>query len=103
MRSALIALFEKPVPAGQETERKVLTRVLCNTALPFDRPIFDFQEVLHLSAMARLRPDLVQPVLWEASPESKSILTNLRSLEQEHVAAFLGNSVALIGLVRCLI
>ena len=76
MWNVLIALFEKAVPAGQETERKVLTRVLCNPALPFERPIFDFQEVLNLSAMARLRPDLVQPVIWEASAESKSIITN---------------------------
>ena len=94
MRTALIALFEKAVPVGQETKRKVLTRVLCNPALPFDWLIFDFDTVLHLSAMARLRPDLLQPVIWEESAESKSILTNLRSLDQEHIAAVLGNSVA---------
>ena len=94
MQTVPIALFEKAVPVCQEAERKVLTRVLCNPALPFDRPIFDFQEVLHLSALARLRPDLVQPVIWEASEESKSILTNLRTVEQDHVAVFIGNSVA---------
>ena len=94
MLNVLIALFEKPVTAGRETERKVLTRILCNPALNFDRPIFDFEEVLHLNAMARLRPDLVQPVIWEASAQSESILKNLRTVEQNHVAAFIGNSLA---------
>ena len=66
MLNVLIALFEKPLTKARETERKVLTRILCNPALNFARPIFDFEEVLHLNAMARLRPDLVQPVIWEA-------------------------------------
>ena len=94
MWNVLIALFEKAVPAGQETERKVLTRILCNPALNFARPIFDFEEVLHLNAMARLRPDLVQPVIWEASEKSESILKNLRTVEQNDVAYFIGNYLA---------
>ena len=94
MRNVLIDLFEKAVTAERETERKVLTSILCNPALNFALQIFDFEEVLHLNAMARLRPDLVQPVIWEASEQSESILKNLRTVEQNHDAAFIGNSLA---------
>ena len=94
MRDVLIDLFEKPLSKERETERKVLTRILCNPELNFARPIFDFEEVFHLSAMARLRPDLVQPVIWETSEKSESILKNLRTGDQTGVAYFLGNSLA---------
>lgn len=94
MRNVLVDLFEKPVTPQHDTERKVLTRIFCNPALNFARPIFDFEEVLHLNAMARLRPDLEQPVIWETSEQSQSILKNLRTVEQCHVADFIGNSLA---------
>jgi hypothetical protein len=94
VRDVLIALFEKPLTKERETERKVLTQILCNPELNFAQPIFDFEEVLHLSAMARLRPDLVQPVIWETSEKSESILKNLRTVEQTVVSNFLGNSLA---------
>ena len=94
MLNVLIELFEKPVTPERETERKGLTRILCNPALNFARPIFDFEEVLHLNTMARLRPDLVQPVIWETSEKSESILKNLRIPEQTQVAVFLGNCLA---------
>ena len=94
MRDVLIDLFEKPLTKERETERKVLTQIFCNTELNFARPIFDFEETLLLNAMARLRPDLVQPVIWEASEKSESILKNLRTGEQTDVAYFLGNSLA---------
>ena len=76
MRDVLINLFEKPLTKERETERKILTQIFCNPELNFARPIFDFEETLLLNAMARLRPDLVQPVIWEASEQSESILKN---------------------------
>jgi hypothetical protein len=94
VRNVLIALFEKPLTKEHETERKVLTQIMCNPELNFARPIFDFEEVFLLNAMARLRPDLVQPVIWETSEKSESILKNLRTVEQTDVAYFLGNSLA---------
>ena len=94
MRDVLIDLFEKPLTKERETERKVLTQILCNPELNFARPIFDFEETFLLHAMARLRPDLVQPVIWETSGKSESILKNLRTVQQNDVAYFLGNSLA---------
>ena len=94
MRDVLIDLFEKPLTKERDTERKVLKQILCNPELNFARPIFNFEETMHLIAMARLRPDLVQHVIWETSENSESILKNLRTLEQTDVAYFLGNSLA---------
>ena len=94
MRDVLIDLFEKPLSKERETERKVLTQILCNPELDFTQSIFDFEKTMLLNAMARLRPDLVQPVIWEASEQSQSMLKNLRTVEQNHVAAFIGNSLA---------
>ena len=94
MLDVLIDLFEKPLSKERETERKVLTQILCNPELDFTQPIFDFEKTMLLNAMARLRPDLVQPVMWETSENSESILKNLRQPEQTEVAYFLGNSLA---------
>ena len=94
MRNVLSDLFEKPLTKERVTERKVLTQIFCNTELNFDRPIFDFEETFLLNAMARLRLDLVQPLIWETSEKSESILKNLRTVEQTDVAYFLGNYLA---------
>ena len=94
MRDVLIDLFEKPLTKERETERKVLTQIFCNPELNFARPIFDFEETFLLNAMARLRLDLVQPLIWETSEKSESILKNLRTGEQTDVAYFLGNYLA---------
>ena len=94
MRDVLIDLFEKPLTKERETERKVLTQILCNPELDFTQPIFDFEKTMLLNAMARLRPDLVQPVIWEATDKSESILKNLKTVEQNEVAYFIGNYLA---------
>ncbi len=39
VREALIALFETPVSVTNVVGRKVLTRVLCNSSINFDKPI----------------------------------------------------------------
>jgi len=94
VRNVLSDMFEKPLTKERDTERKVLTQIFCNTELNFDRPIFDFEETFLLNAMARLRLDLVQPLIWETSEKSESILKNLRTVEQTDVAYFLGNYLA---------
>ena len=94
MRNVLSDMFEKPLTKERDTERKVLTQIFCNTELNFARPIFDFEETFLLNAMARLRLDLVQPLIWETSEKSESILKNLRTVEQTDVAYLLGNYLA---------
>ena len=107
MRKALINLFEKPVPPSSDVERRVLTRVLCKQNIDWDRPILDFKNGPRLEAMAKLRPDITTPVVWESSKsdESKTVLHNFRDLSQEYLVQFLGkfhspcSKVAQIGLV----
>ena len=94
MRNVLTDMFKKPLTKERETERKILTQIFCNPELNFARPIFDFEETLLLNAMARLRLDLVQPLIWETSEKSESIRKNLRTVEQTDVAYFLGNYLA---------
>ena len=49
VRNTLIDLFQKPVPASGDVERKVLTRVLCKMDIAFDRPILDFKTDRHMA------------------------------------------------------
>ena len=107
VRQALIDLFQNPVPLASDVARKVLTRVLCKQDIAFDRPILDFKMDRHMAAMATLRPDILDPVVWETckSHDQKTVLQNFKDDGQEHVAAFLGkfhspcSKVAYIGLV----
>ena len=106
VRNALIGLFQQPVPASSDVERKVLTRVLCKQDINWDRPILDFKTDRHMGAMATQRPDILEPVVWESckSADKKTVLQNFRDDGQEHVSAFLGkfhspcSKVAEIGL-----
>ena len=92
MRKALIDLFQNPVPLASDVARKVLTCVLCKQDIAFDRPILDFKMDCHMAAMAKLRPDILDPVVWESckSADQKTVLQNFRDDGQEHVAYFLG-------------
>ena len=92
VRKALIDLFQNPVPLASDVARKVLTRVLCKQDIAFDRPILDFKMDRHMAAMATLRPDILEPVVWESckSADKKTVLQNFRDDGQEHVGAFLG-------------
>lgn len=107
VRKALIELFQNPVKQASEVARKVLTRVLCKQNINWDRPILDFKTDRHMAAMATLRPDILEPVVWESckSADKKTVLQNFRDEGQEHVAFFLGkfhspcSRVAYIGLV----
>ena len=92
MRNALIGLFEKPVPASSEVERKVLTRVLCKKNIDWDVLILDFKTDRHMRAMATLRPDILTPVVWESSKsgDTKTVLQNFRDDGQEYLGGFIG-------------
>jgi hypothetical protein len=58
VRNALIGLFQLPVPASSDVERKVLTRVLCKQNINWDWPVLDFKTDRHMGAMATLHPDI---------------------------------------------
>ncbi len=89
MRNALIGgmigLFQQPVPASSDVERKVLTRVLCKQNINWDRPVLDFKPDRHMGAMATQRPDILAPVVWESSKtdDTKTVLQNFRDEGQE--------------------
>ena len=56
MCDALVALFETAVPESEKTAppaRTVLSKVLCNLAIAFDKPILDFITNRHLEVLAR--------------------------------------------------
>jgi hypothetical protein len=107
VRTALIELFQNPVSQASDVARKVLTRVLCKQDIAFERPILDFKNDRHMAAMAKLRPDILEPVVWESCKpdDQKTVLQNFRDEGQEHVANFIGkfhspcSRVAYIGLV----
>ena len=92
MQKALIGLFETPVPASNEVDRKVLTRLMCNPAIDFDQPILDFQTNVHLAAKAKLRGDIVTLGVWESTngEDAKTVLQNFKTIGQETLADFIG-------------
>jgi hypothetical protein len=75
--------------------RKVLTRVLCNSSINFDKPILDFTNNRHLEAMAAQRGDGCIPVVWETKERkesnAKTVLSSIKNEGQEILADFLGN------------
>ena len=75
--------------------RKVLTRVLCNLSINFDKPILDFTNNRHLAAMAAQRGDGCIPVVWETKERkesnAKTVLSSIKNEGQEILADFLGN------------
>ncbi len=85
VREALIALFETPMSVTNVVgRRKVLTRVLCNSSINFDKPILDFTNNRHLEAMAAQRGDGCIPVVWEIKERKKSnAKTVLSSIKNE--------------------
>jgi hypothetical protein len=92
VRNALIGLFQNPVKASADVERKVLTRVLCKQNINWDRPILDFKTDRHMIAMAAQRPDILEPVVWESckSADKKTVLQNFRDDGQEYLGGFFG-------------
>ncbi len=52
IRDSLIALFETPVSEDNAVGRTVLTRVLGPSPIDFAKPIFDFKDNAHLSALS---------------------------------------------------
>ncbi len=95
VRDALIALFETPVSVTNVVGRKVLTRVLGNSSINFDKPILDFTNNRHLEAMTVQRGDGCIPVVWESKERkesnAKTVLSSIKYEGQEILEDFLGN------------
>jgi hypothetical protein len=106
VRNTLIGLFQKPVQASGNVERKVLTRFLCTQNINWDQPVLYFKTDRHMEAMAKQRPDILAPVVWESSKtdDTKTVLQNFRDEGQEYLGCFIGkfrspcSKVAEIGL-----
>ncbi len=92
VRNTLIGLFQQPVQASSEVERKVLIRVLCKQNINWERQVLDFKMDRHMIAMAAQRPDILAPVVWESSKtdDTKTVLQNFRDEGQEHIGSFIG-------------
>jgi hypothetical protein len=75
--------------------RKVLTRVLCNSSINFDKPILVITNNRHLEAMAAQHGDCCIPVVWETKEKkdskAKTVLSSIKNDGQEILADFLGN------------
>ena len=105
VRDALIALFETPVSVTNVVGRKVLTRVLCNSSLNFDKPILDFTNNRHLEAMAAQSGDSCIPVVWETkertASNAKTVLSSIKNAGQEILADFLGKRPTYLFMLTC--
>ncbi len=80
VRDALTALFETPVSASNVVGRKVLTRVLCNPSINFDKQILDFSNDSHLEAMAAQHGDGTRVCLMN---EASGREPTMQSIEEE--------------------
>jgi hypothetical protein len=91
IREALIALFETPVPEDNAVGRTLLTRVLGPSPIDYARPVFDFKDNEHLSA---LKTPGHTPVVWETKPKAKArtVLDPIENEGQELLLDFLGAS-----------
>ena len=93
VREALIALFETPVSVTNVVGRKVLTRVLCNSSIDFDKPILYFTNNRHFEAMAAQRGDGCIPVVWETKERkesnAKTVLSPSRMTARRSLRIFL--------------
>jgi hypothetical protein len=91
IRDALIALFESPVPDDNSVGRSILTRVLGPSTIDFAKPVLNFRENEHLSALARQG---TTPVVWESKlkPNARTVLNPIDNEGQELLLDFLGAS-----------
>jgi hypothetical protein len=91
VRDALVALFETLVPESETTARAVLSKVLCNPAIIFDKPILDITSNRHLEALAR--PGMPSCV-WETRAEKvanvRTVLDPIIHDGHENVTDFIG-------------
>jgi hypothetical protein len=92
---ALIALLESPVPEHNTVGRSILARVLGPSPIDFGKPVFNFKENEHLSALPR--PGAA-PVVWESKlkpklpPNARTVLNPMDKEGQELLLDFLGAS-----------
>ena len=92
IRTALVALFETPVPASSKALREIITRVLHNPDVNFEQPIFDFTTNDHLRILDRGQG--IQSVVWETKEKkaanAQSVLNPIVHDGHEVVVDFIG-------------
>ena len=91
IRDSLITLFETPVTEDNAVGRTVLANVLGPSPIDFAKPIFNFKDNAHLSALST--PGRT-PVVWESKlkVKSRTVLNQIENEGQELLSDFLGAS-----------
>lgn len=92
IQTALIGLFETPVPENDAAGRAVLTQILGKQDIDFDKPIIDIASNPHLSGLTRAG---VKPVVWESKEKheagSRTVLDPIGLAGQEPLLDFIGD------------
>ena len=98
IRDSLITLFETPVTEDNAVGRTVLADVLGPSPIDFAKPIFNFKDNAHLSALST--PGRT-PVVWESKLKMKArtVLNQIENEGQELLLDFLhrGANVCKLG------
>ena len=91
MRNALVALFETAVIQSDTTARTVLSKVLCNPGITFDKPLLDFTSNRHLEALTRPgTPSCVWETQAHKAGNTRTVLDPIIHGGHEHVIDFIG-------------
>ncbi len=91
MRNVLVALFETPVPQSDTSARTVLSKVLCNPGITFDKPLLDFTSNRHLEALARPgQPSCIWETPEHKAGNTRTVLDPIIHDRYEHVIDFIG-------------
>ena len=91
IQDSLITLFETPVSEDDAVGQTVLAHVLGPSPIDFAKPIFNFKDNAHLSALST--PGRT-PVVWESKLNMKAqiVLNQIENEGQELLLDFLGVS-----------
>ncbi len=91
IRDALVTLFESPVPDDNALGRTILSRVMDHSPINFEKPIFNFKDNAHLSALSK--PGQNQGGLeTKLRPKTSTVLNPIKTKGQELLIDFLGAS-----------
>ena len=91
MRNALVSLFETPIPQSDATARTVLSKVLGNPAINFDKPLLDFTSNHHLEFLARPgTPSCVWETPAHKAGNTRTVLDPIIHDGHENVIDFIG-------------
>ena len=91
MRNALVSLFETPIPQSDATARTVLSKVLGNPGINFDKPLLDFTSNRHLELLARPgTPSCVWETPAHKAGNTRTVLDPIIHDGHENVIDFIG-------------